>query len=670
MKRSNVFVGRELYSCGACSIESILSYYGGYVPHETVLIDTFTTKTGTNAYNIIKALEKYGFNAYGLRIKLDDITKYQLPIIAHTTIDNYNHFLVIYEIRKNKIITMDPKWGAKTYSLEQFKSIFNEVVIIVKPVRKIAYMQPKNTLKSTIKKNIRTNRKKILILLVISTITIFLGFLISAFIRIVDITHIYRYTLGFIIICVIKWLLNYIKILSEEKLANEFKINFIKKIVYHIFHIERMYIANKRVGEIICKITDSSYIIDFFTKLIFSGIIDFLALILGLIIMFIISIKTSLINLLGGVFYLFITLSTARKLYRKEMECVDYYNVYNGDLTEYIDGIETIKNLGTEETYIAQIEKSYKNYIDSSYNAYKFNSLINLFKNSIMEINFIISIAIYLLTINSQIDLYNIIIYTSIYSIFSSSLTNIVSYIPGFMHIKAIYRNVSDFIDLNYEKDGNKLLKDINVININKLKYSYDKNKTIIALDNITIKKNDKILLIGSSGMGKSTLVKCISGYLNDYEGTITIDNVDIKDLSMLTIKKNILYVGQEERLFTDTVKNNIVGTYYDEIKFKKIIELCELSNVIDSKSEKENNLILEGGINYSKGEKARIILARSLYKEPKVLIIDELLSSIPESQENRILKRLLDLSDTTLIYITHRNKKEYFDKIIELERK
>ena len=121
--------------------------------------------------------------------------------------------------------------------------------------------------------------------------------------------------------------------------------------------------------------------------------------------------------------------------------------------------------------------------------------------------------------------------------------------------------------------------------------------------------------------------------------------------------------------MFTDTILNNIVFDKYDEKKFNNIIYLCELNDVINSKHEKENALILEGGINYSKGEKARLILARSLYKNPKILIIDELLSSIPESAEDRIIKRILDNPDITLIYITHRDKKGYFKKVIELRK-
>ena len=666
MKRSNVFIGRELYSCGACSIESILSFYNGYVPHETVLEDTNTTKTGTNAYNIVKALERYGFNAFGLKMGLDNIKKEDLPLIAHTTIDNYNHFLVIYEINDKKVITMDPKWGAKTYSKEEFKQIFNEIVIIARPVRKIIKIKQKNTLKKLLIKNFYNYRTKIIILLNISIITIVLGLIISAFVKLFDIKHVYAYTAIFIEMITIKWLLNYFKVLYEQKIENNIKSKFNSHIIGHIFHLENRYIKNRRVGEIICKINDSSFIIDFFTRLVFDGSIDIISFMLCSILLFIISVKMSLINLSFAIIYAFIAVISARKAYRKEIERIESFNAYSGDLTEYFEGIDSIKNLGFEDMYLKRLNNSYKKYINTYENSIKYNAFMNLIKSCILEIGYIISLAVALNSLGNSLVLYDIIIYSSIYSLYASAIANIMSYIPGYMHIKAIYRSVSEFLDLNSEKNGTEKLEDLNNINIHDLKYTYDQEKYVLKVDDINIKKGDKVLLMGASGKGKSTLVKCLSGYLRDYTGIISIDGVDIKDVSLPDLKKIILYIGQDEKLFTDTIKNNITNGLIDDIKFSHIIDLCELPELIHKKLEKENALILEGGINFSEGEKARIILARGLYKSPKVLIIDELLSSLPEEQENRILNRLLQ-EDITLIYITHRNKLNYFKKYIDL---
>ena len=667
MKKSNVFIGRELYSCGACSVESILSHYGGYVPHETVLEDTLTTKTGTNAYNIIKALERYGFRAYGTKISLDEITDEMLPLIAHTTIDNYNHFLVIYEITDKKVVTMDPKWGIKNYQRDYFKSIFNEIAIVAKPVKKIVCMERKRTLKKIFKQKLKSDRKKTFLLLNISIIIIVLSFISSLFIKVAEAKKIYTYLLIFSLIIVIKWLLNYFKVLYEEKIINGFKREFINKIVSHIFNLEKRYIANKRAGEIINKINDSTYIVDFLTKIMFSGIIDILALILGLILLFILSYKMTLVNLFVCILYIIITIISSHKLYRHELEQIDGYNMYSGDLTEYIEGLESIKNLGYETKYINKLNSSYKNYIDNSYQAFKYNGRVDFIKEMLLEVGYIISLGIALLYISDTNMIYDIIIYASIYSIFESSLRGLTSYIPGFMHIKAIYKSTSEFLDLKLESSGKYKIDDFNIINIDNLKYSYNHIDDAINIDHITINKGDKILLTGPSGKGKSTLVKCLSGYLKDYTGSILIDNIDIKDISLPSLKDLILYIGQDERLFTDTIVNNIALDKYDEDKFNNIIDICELSDVINSKYENKNALILESGINYSKGEKARLILARSIYKNPKILIIDELLSSIPESQENRILKRILSNTDITLIYITHRNKLGHFKNVIKL---
>ena len=103
-RKNCIFIQKEFSSCGACSVESVVSFYGGYVPHETVLEDTLTNRYGTNALNLIRALKKYGFDSYGVKKNLVDLSNQNLPVIAHVVEEKgICHFVVVYEISNNKI---------------------------------------------------------------------------------------------------------------------------------------------------------------------------------------------------------------------------------------------------------------------------------------------------------------------------------------------------------------------------------------------------------------------------------------------------------------------------------------------------------------------------------------------------------------------------------------
>jgi ABC-type bacteriocin/lantibiotic exporter with double-glycine peptidase domain len=222
---------------------------------------------------------------------------------------------------------------------------------------------------------------------------------------------------------------------------------------------------------------------------------------------------------------------------------------------------------------------------------------------------------------------------------------------------------------MNLPKDNNNIKKlNFKYIKIKNLNYTYNYYNKVLSNINLTINKGDKLLLIGNSGSGKSTLVKCISNILDDYEGKIQINDLNLKNINNKTVKDNIVYISQNEKLFVDTIKNNI-DIERTNNNISKIYKLCMLDKFIEEKPLKDDTLILEDETNISKGEKARIILARALIKKPKVLIIDETLSSISINYEDQIIKNLLAIKDLTLIYITHRNKNYLFKKVINLER-
>ena len=127
--------------CGVSCLQSIIMYYNGYINKEVLRIDTCTTNKGTSAYHLIKAMEKYGFSAKGIKCEdkniPDDLI---LPAIFHIVLKNgYNHFVVVYEIRKDKVIVMDPADKIKTMKLSEFKDLWTGVIISMYPIKKITY---------------------------------------------------------------------------------------------------------------------------------------------------------------------------------------------------------------------------------------------------------------------------------------------------------------------------------------------------------------------------------------------------------------------------------------------------------------------------------------------------------------------------------------------------
>lgn len=670
MRKNNVFVQKEISTCGCCSIQSVVSFYGGYVPLNAVIEDTLTDKNGCNAYNMVCALKKYGFEAYGMKIDFDKIDRSLMPVIAHTIIDGLEHFLVIYEIKGDSIVTMDPRVGKKVYKRSEFLSLYTGHVIVAKKCGEIIKMEKSNSLKKVICDVIKKDMPKYFTLIIISLFIILLSLVYSFYIKLLEnASNISSVTLLIILVILLKAVFSFLHstLLNKVLASNDYKIN--KFLINHIFRLPIRVINNKRVGEITEKIIDTKYVSEFVITLLLNGTVDIVCTLLSIVIMASISLKITCIIGISFIVYSLISYLSSRKLYYKELEHIRSYNAYNGDLGEYLGGISSIKNLDKEDYFISKSVMSYSNYLNKRYSVSRFNSIIETFKSISLELGFIISMVIAFISLNDTFTIFDIFTLSNIYALASASLTNIVSLMPSYMHVLAIFRGISEFIDIEEEKSKKTRIDDFKGLKLNNLTYSYDYFKKILLNFNLEIKKGDKIIITGDSGCGKSTLAKCISGEIRNYDGNILLNGIDICDEPISYIRDNIVYIGQNETLFTDTIVNNITFGDKDDELFNSVIDASGVREIIDKRNLKENSIVLSNLENFSRGEKSRIFLARALYKKPKVLIIDETLANISWNYETKILNALLKMEDLTLIYITHRNRNKYFDKIINLRK-
>jgi subfamily B ATP-binding cassette protein MsbA len=188
--------------------------------------------------------------------------------------------------------------------------------------------------------------------------------------------------------------------------------------------------------------------------------------------------------------------------------------------------------------------------------------------------------------------------------------------------------------------------------------FSYDKQKVVIDNFNLSIKPGSKNAIVGTTGSGKSTLIKLLNRFYDCQSGSILIDGVDIKEYNLQSLRKNIGFVSQEIHLFSDTIYNNIT-------LFNKNISLAEVENAakqiglhefISSLPNGYNYNVLERGAGLSTGQRQLISFLRVYLKNPKILILDEATSSIDNLSEKLIQKATKKITENrTSIIIAHR---------------
>lgn len=188
----------------------------------------------------------------------------------------------------------------------------------------------------------------------------------------------------------------------------------------------------------------------------------------------------------------------------------------------------------------------------------------------------------------------------------------------------------------------------------------------------LSLKKGEKYAIIGESGSGKSTLLKLLQNYYNNYQGFISIDGIDYKNLKDNSLSNLISTTDQNIYLFDGTIKDNIaLFKNIDDKKLDKILRITALDKVLKRKNCSIHTKVFENGLNLSGGEKQRIALARMLARQTDIMILDEATSSIDRETAGFILKNILEQEDKTIIAITHHleeENKNLYDKIIRIK--
>lgn len=653
MKKYELVKQTDLKDCGVSSLASIAKYYKMNVSIEKLRDMTKTNRNGTTAYHIVETAKELGFESYGIECELKnfDLYKIVLPAIAYVVIDNsYKHFLVIYEIdfKNKKIITADPADKIKKITFQEFEKIFKNVLIIIYPIRKLI-SQTTLTPKIYIKKILNKYRKILLKVFALTLILMLLNILGLLFIKSMFKINNYEILILLLPIGICIELLKLFNTIYKNKLILKLDYEIDKTLTNEIFSkiilLPYSFYRNRTTGEVLSRISDLEKVKQLILDKISCFINICLIIVSGL---FLIAINSFLflVTLLVITFNVIIYLSFDKKIFsslkklKKEKEKIYSY------MTEIIMGFETIKGLNLEKKFISNFEKNYNNYLSTKKTSNMIYNKSNISKEFINNLGFIFIIFTGLVLIKKNIITFaDLIIYISFLSYFLDPIKQLFELEK---EIKEAKISIHKIINLYFEENKIDNKEKIKNIEINNLNYSYDDNNYILSNLNLKIKPKDKILLFGPSGSGKSTILKLIKKYYKTNE---------LKINNKINENKNIIYISQNEILFTDTLYNNIIlNRNIKEERVKEIMNMCSIDSIYKNNILGYNMLIEENGFNISGGEKQRIILARALLTNFQVLLLDESFSEMDTNLERKILKNILNkFKNRTIIMISHR---------------
>ncbi|MEG1892390.1 MAG: peptidase domain-containing ABC transporter [Bacilli bacterium] len=680
MSNMKIVKQQDLLDCGICSLASIINYYGGYVPVEKLRLDTNTTKNGTTAYNLLFAATKYGFDCKGFKVNSLEDSNIILPAIAHLEYKNgLKHFVVIYEITKQKVILMDPAKGKVVMKKDEFLKIFTKVLLVFYPREKITILKKGKSINQVFL-DILKKEKNLFIQIIFISIFLTIFTIISSYYFKVGIDaitsnsyidYIKIIVLMFLLITLLKTIFTYIRMYLENHLNKNIDVSLLSDFINHIFKIPSVNLSSRNSGEIVTRVNELSNLKTMFTSLFVDFLLDFLLMLFSIPILISINNKLFLILFLMMVIYFIIGMVTTKLIYNKAYQNISYEEEFNTNLIENITARESIKNLNITSFILEKIETNLSKFLYDNYLLTSFLNKEGNLKNFVNEVGFFIVNTYGMYAIfHNDLSITSLITFNSLMMFFLDPIKNLINSLPKYNFLKATYAKLSEFIDIEEEDLKELQILSNNSIKVTNLTFSYNNYLPIIKNKSFFIKSNSLVLLKGKSGCGKSTLCRILNKDLSLYEGNIYLGDVNLLDCTLNTIKSNILYVSQNEVLFNDTIYNNLAldkDASIEEINKASSISL--LDEVINKKKLRYDTLISNDSLNISGGERQRIVLTRSLLKNFKILILDESLSEVDYVTERKIILNIKNnFKDKTIIYITHKKHDDLFDNIIYFE--
>lgn len=647
-------VQKSVNDCGVACLLYVLKYFGKNVTYKKLEEKMVKEKDGISAYEIIKVSKEFGISSCGYK-NLKVNKNLTFPLIAHTINNNVQHFVVVLKVSNNNVYIMDPSYGLITKPKDEFNKSYTGVSILFKnynPYLINNVINGRNILLITI------------LILLFTLLSLFYSYLLSYLVESISTkNNLIILFLSFILLGVIKEMFSYVKDLSllkyQLKTDETLTIPFLKKL----FNLPYLFYHDKPVGELISKINDLSYVKEALLSIVEVLFVNVVIILISFIFLLFLNVHIFYFNFILCLILILYNMRFWKKNSYKNYDLQTKNEYLNARISKTIENIYDIKNL-RKESYVSNKITNLYNDLLACFKDIKSKCVKKDFINKLL---ILIGISISLLiSLLEKVDVKDTLFITYVLSFIYDSSQNICTLFFLHSNYKASSVRISELYKIKEINFGYKIM--VKDVKFNNFYYKY-KDKIILNDIHFRLSMGDFVLIKGPTGSGKTTLFKALTKKIRFDERTILINGKTISKYNFDTLRRSIIYVEQDIKLFDDTILENITLGRKLNLRhnFKMVLEEEFKKKGIDY-----NILVDSANSNLSGGEIALIKIAQVLNNDFDMVIFDETTSSLDTRLEKKVLSAIKeDYKDKIVVFISHRNYNTYlFNKIIKIKDK
>ena len=660
----------EATECGAASLSMIFAYFGKNLSLEQMRIETGVSRDGCNAGNIMRAAKKYGFECHGYRKEPDALKTIETPCIIHW---NFNHFVVFEGFKGKYAYINDPAMGRRKLSYEELDDSFTGVVLTFKTTPAFTKEKKKSTLKDFIKNRISGQYGVMLKLLFVGLLLVFPGLILPVISQIfMDDVLVGGNTDWFTMLMIfmgatilLQALLTLYRNKVLAKLQKKMVLTSAREFLTKLFRLPISFFDQRYVGDLSGRVSNNASVSDFLAGDLAETVLNIIVVIFYLVLLLLYSPILTLIAMSTVVVNVIIVKITSDMISNSSVKLQQDSGKLAGAVCAGLSITSTLKASGAENEYISRILGYNAKTITTEQKLSKSQQIINAIPDAVkMLADVMILLVGGMFVINGKMTIGKLFAFTALFGSFSDPIEKLVGFVKNIQTTKADVNRVEDI--MNYKEDekfsGEARKKDMKTklegsVEMQDISFGYSILKPpIVSGFSFKIPCGSSIAFVGSSGCGKSTVSKIVSGLYKPWGGALYFDNIPADAIPNEVINASISTVSQNITLFSGSIRDNLTMwnsniTESDMIAAAK--DAC-IHDVISQKPGAYDYQLSEGASNMSGGQRQRLEIARALVTNPTILIMDEATSALDPVVEKQIMDNIKRRGCTCVI-VAHR---------------
>jgi ATP-binding cassette subfamily B protein RaxB len=667
-RRLPIVLQTEAAECGLACLAMLSGYWGHRIDMPSARRRFSVSLKGSTLKDLIAMAESLGLQARPLRLDLEETGELKLPCILHW---DMNHFVVLKSVGRKAVVIHDPGSGERRVSLRELSDHFTGVALELSPGA--SFQQKIETRAFTLVSligRVEGLRRGLLQLLLLGlalqvcllAAPFYLQWIVDEALVAADRDLLTVLGLGFLLLVLVQTSISAVRSWVTTVLATNLNFQWFGNAFSHLMRLPLPYFEKRHLGDIVSRFGSIQTIQRSLTTQFVEGVLDGLLVVGTLVIMLLYSIQLTAVAALAVLLYALLRWSIFRALRQATAEQILHAAKQHTHFLESVRGVQSVRLFGrVEERRIG-----WMNTLADQFNADLRISRLSisyrtantfLFNTERVIVIWLAALAV----LDARFSVGMMFAFISYKDQFSQRIASLIDKLFEMRMLRLHAERVADIVLTEAEQEHRDAEIDLErvapSIELRNLAFRYADSEPDVLKDlNLSISAGEWIAITGPSGCGKTTLVKLLLGLLEPTAGEILIDGVRPNRIGLRNYRRLFGTVMQDDQLFSGSVADNIA--FFDPVPDQEHLEACaKLAAIhmeIVAMPMGYSSMVGDLGSVFSGGQKQRILLARALYKNPKILVLDEATSHLDIGNEQLVNAAIKQIAMTRIV-VAHR---------------